>query len=74
MAQCLKGIFGIGLLVLLVWPSYSVEANTFTLEQLQEQLQGLTENYIKFKQDTETKYNRLEAKEVYPLFHRSSIL
>lgn len=63
MARCLKGIIGIGLLVLLVWPSYSVEANTFTLEQLQEQLQGLTENYIKFKQDTQTKYNHLEAKE-----------
>jgi hypothetical protein len=47
MAQCLKGIIGIGLLVLLVWPSYSVEANTFTLEQLQEQLQGLRENYVR---------------------------
>jgi len=51
MAQLLKGIFRISLLLLLAWPSYSSaksQTTAVTLEQVQKQLQSLTENYVRF--------------------------
>nr|CAH0106822.1 unnamed protein product [Daphnia galeata] len=55
MAQFSTGIVRICLLLLLAWPSYSSVRATVTLEELQDQLQNLRENYIKFKEHTEAK-------------------